>query len=312
MGAAVVKRLTSRSLPQLLLAGGTLLFSLAVLALLLYREWDRLFEIQWRLDPRLFAGVLLSYLLGLGLASCIWADLMRCFGSTLPALTHVEYFCLSQLAKRLPGTVWYIAGRAYLYKQVGESPRLVTFASSIELLITILSGALASLLFAGYWLSEWTPLSWWAWLFLVSAALLLLHPRLVHYLVRRFNIGEPAPLHYGRLLLWVSLYIFNWIIGGFVLYFVGNLVTPLSLSQLPYLVGIWSLVGTLGFVVFFLPTNLGFFEVGLSLLLATLVPSTLAVIIAIVNRVVLLITEIVGISVAILCIRFARRKSSRE
>jgi hypothetical protein len=47
-------------------------------------------------------------------------------------------------------------------------------------------------------------------------------------------------------------------------------------------------------------------------LLATLVPSTLAVIIAIVNRVVLLITEIVGISVAILCIRFARRKSSRE
>ncbi len=306
----MVKRLTSRSLPQLLLAGGTLFFSLAVLALLLYREWDRLFEIQWRLDPRLFAGVLLAYLTGLAIASCVWADLMRRFGSTLPALTHIEYFCLSQLAKRLPGTVWYIAGRTYLYKQVGESLRLVTFASSVELLITVLSGALATLLFTGYTLSEWTPLPWWGWLLFIVCALLLLHPRLLQYWVRRFKLGEPARLHYRHLLLWVCLYICNWLLGGFVLYFTSNLVTTIPLSQLPYLMGSWILVGTLGFVVFFLPTNLGFFEVGLSLLLATIVPSTLAVIIAIVNRVVLLITEIVGITLAILFIRLAQRKQA--
>jgi len=304
----MVKRLSSRSLTQLLLIGGTLFFSLAVLALLLYREWDRLFEIEWRLDPRFFAGVLLAYLIGLGLASCIWADLMRRFGSTLPALTHIEYFCLSQLAKRLPGTVWYIAGRTYLYKQVGESLRLVTFASSVELLITVLSGALATLLFAGYTLSEWTPLPWWGWLIFIFGALALLHPRLLQYWLRRFNISEPAALHYRHLLLWVCLYIFNWILGGFVLYCTGNLVTPIPLSQLPYLMGSWILVGTLGFVVFFLPSNLGFFEVGLSLLLATIVPSAVAVIIAIVNRVVLLIAEIVGIALAILFIRSAQRK----
>jgi hypothetical protein len=307
----MVKRLTSRSPGQILLAGGTLLLSLAILGFLLYRERVLLLQIQWRFDPLLITGAFLAYLFGLGIAILVWADLMQRLGSTLPYTTHIEYFCLSHLAKRLPGTLWYIAGRTYLYKQAGESMRLVTFASSVEMVIMILSGVLTSLLFIGYALAELTHLPWWGWSVLTVLGLLLLHPLSLRYWIRRFNIGALPTLAYRYLLFWLCLYTLPWVVGGVVLYAICNAVTVVPLSALPYLIGSWSLVGTLSFLVFFLPSNLGFSEVGLSLLLATLVPSALAVVVAVVNRIIVLIYEIVTVAGILLLIRLARRPSRK-
>jgi uncharacterized membrane protein YbhN (UPF0104 family) len=308
----MVKRLASRPLSQMWLIAGTLILTLAILTFLLYREQDLLWQIQWRVDPWLISGAFLAYVSGLLMVVFVWADLMRSFGSTLPAATHIEYFCLSHLAKRLPGTVWYLAGRTYLYKQNSESLRRVTFASSVELLITFLSGMLTSLLFFGYSLTELTRLPWWGWIALTALGLLLLHPHSLHYWSQRFNISDLPTLHFGRLLLWVALYSLAWMVGGLILWMVCNLVIAVPLSALPYLIGCWSLIGTLAFLVFFLPSNLGFSEVGLSLLLATIVPSALAVVIAIVNRIIVLIYEIVGIAVVVGIIRLARNQSLKR
>lgn len=306
----MVKRLTNYSWPQLLLVAGTLAFTLAILAFLLYRERELLWQIRWRFDPWLISGMFLTYLIALGLVVFVWADLMRCFGSTLPYTVHIEYFCLSQLAKRLPGTVWYLAGRSYLYKQVGEPLGRVTFASSVELLIAFLSGAMTSLLFAGYTLTELSLLPRWGWSLLVIGGLLLLHPRSLHYWSRRFNLNDLATLHYAHLVLWVALYTLSWMSGGLILYFICNLVIAVPIAHLPSFIGIWSLVGTLSYLVFFLPSNLGFSEVGLSLLLTTLLPSALAVVIAILNRTFLLICEVVGIGGTLLLIRLVRSPKS--
>lgn len=300
----MVKRLTARSLTQLLVAAGTVAFSIAILGFLLYRERTQLFQLQWRFDPLFIGSAFLAYVLGLTLAALVWANLMCCLGSALPYPTHIDYFCLSHLAKRLPGTLWYIAGRTYLYNQVGESLRLVAFASSLELVLTFVSGCITTLLFAGYALAEQTPLGWWGWLLLASSGFLLLHPAFLHYLLRRFKVADAPRLHYRQLLPWVFLYSFIWMIGGFVLYCMSNLVTPVAFTHLPYLIGSWSLVGTLSFVVFFLPSNLGFTEVGLSLLLVTVIPSSLAVIVAVINRLFLLLCEIIGILSLIGVVRF--------
>lgn len=291
----MVKRLMTRSPAQLLVAAGTVAFSIAILGFLLYRERVQLFQLQWHVDPLLIGSAFLAYLLGLTLATLIWANLMQRLGSTLPYATHIDYFCLSHLAKRLPGTLWYIAGRTYLYNQAGESLRLVAFGSSLELVLTFVSGCVTTLLFAGYALAEQTPLGWWGWLLLAGSGFLLLHPKLLHYLLQRFKMADAPRLQYSQLLLWVFLYSVIWMIGGFVLYCMSNLVTTVALRHLPYLIGSWSLVGTLSFVVFFLPSNLGFTEVGLSLLLVTVIPSSLAVIVAVINRIFLLLCEIIGI-----------------
>lgn len=302
----MVNRLRSRSLSQLFLIAGTLAFTLAILAFLLYRERELLLQLQWRFNPWLISSAFLAYVSALIMVVLVWADLMRSFGSTLPTATHIEYFCLSHLAKRLPGTVWYLAGRSYLYKQVDEPLRRVTFASSVEFLITFLSGALTTLLFLGYLVTQLTALPWWGWLLLAALGLLLLHPRSLHYWSRRFNLSDLPTLHFGRLLLWVALYSLSWIIGGFILFVTCHLVTTIPIAQLPYLIGSWSLIGTSTILVFFLPSNLGFSEVGLSLLLATLVPSTFAVVIAVLNRIIVLIYEIVSIAGILALIRLLR------
>lgn len=303
-----MNRLTARSLSQILLALGTLAFSGAVLGVLLYRERTLLFQVQWRLDPWLLAIAFLVFWVGLLIATLTWAMLMRQLGSTLPYTTHVDHYCISQLAKRLPGTLWYLAGRTYLYKQDGESLRLVAFASSVELFITILSGSLTSLLFAGYSLSEQTPFPLWGWVLLCAIGLLLLHPKPLHYLLQRFKILETPRLQYRQLLSWVVLYSLIWVIGGAVLYLVSNTVMTISLTHLPYFIGSWSVVGTLSILVFFLPSNLGFTEVGLSLLLAAVIPSSLAVVVAVANRIFLLLCELIGIPGLLFLIRFWKRR----
>lgn len=303
-----MNRLTARSLSQILLALGTLAFSGAVLGVLLYRERTLLFQVQWRLDPWLLAIAFLVFWVGLLIATLTWAMLMRQLGSTLPYTTHVDHYCISQLAKRLPGTLWYLAGRTYLYKQDGESLRLVAFASSVELFITILSGSLTSLLFAGYSLSEQTPFPLWGWVLLSAIGLLLLHPKPLHYLLQRFKILETPRLQYRQLLSWVVLYSLIWVIGGAVLYLVSNTVMTISLTHLPYFIGSWSVVGTLSILVFFLPSNLGFTEVGLSLLLAAVIPSSLAVVVAVANRIFLLLCELIGIPGLLFLIRFWKRR----
>ncbi|MEZ4735763.1 MAG: hypothetical protein R3E79_52400 [Caldilineaceae bacterium] len=292
---------------RILLALGTLAFSGVILGSLLYRERDLLLHHQWQLDPQLLVSAFLVFWAGLLIATGTWANLMRRLGSSLPYTTHIDHYCISQLAKRLPGTLWYLAGRTYLYKQDGESLRLVTFASSIELFITLLSGSLTSLLFAGYSLSAQTPFPLWGWVLLSAIGLLLLHPKPLHYLLQRFKIVETPRLQYWQLLGWVVLYSLIWVIGGAVLYLVSNTVTTISLSHLPYFIGSWSVVGTLSILVFFLPSNLGFTEVGLSLLLATVIPSSLAVVVAVANRIFLLLCELIGIPCLLFLIRFWKR-----
>jgi hypothetical protein len=64
----------------------------------------------------------------------------------------------------------------------------------------------------------------------------------------------------------------------------------------------------LSYAVFFLPNNLGFTEVGLSLLLANLVPSSFAVIIAVLTRFSILIYEIIIALLVITLLRFFPQK----
>lgn len=304
----MVRRLAALPLAKLLSTVGAVLVSLLILGGLLYRERAVLFQTDWHLDPLVIGSVFLLYLIGLTLAALIWAQLMQSLGSALPFLTHLQYYFVAHLARRLPGSIWYIVGRGYLYNQTGESLRLVTFASSVEIFIMVVSGSITSLLFAGYSLSIQTAFPLWGWALLSVAGLLLLHPRALQYLMGRFKLVERSRLRYRDLFTWLFLFSLIWIIGGIVLYLISSTVTTVAFGNLPYFIGSWSLIGTLSFVILFLPSNLGFTEVGLSLLLSTVVPSSLAVIIAVANRILLLLCDLVGIPGLVILVRFLKSR----
>ena len=89
-----------------------------------------------------------------------------------------------------------------------------------------------------------------------------------------------------------------------VLYFNINILYPLAFHHIPYIIGSWTAVGTLSVLVFFLPTNLGFTEIGLSLLLVQVLPSSLAAIITVASRVLILLYEIMGTSFVLMAGKF--------
>lgn len=278
--------------------------TMGVLGALLWRDRELLLSHDWQIRWQPLVGALALFGVGLLMAAAVWADIMAALGSRLGAATHIRYYCLTQLTKRLPGTLWYVAGRGYLYGRQGDSLGLVTVASGVELAVSVLAGALVSLGFWAVSALEVGSEQRWALAALAAAGLVLVHPRLIGWVMARVGRQLPVSLPMARLLVWVIGYALIWVIGGLILNLAIRALLPdidLAGAQTwAYVIGAWSLVGVLSVTVFFLPSNLGFNEVGLSLLLARILPSSFAVFVAVFVRVLLIVFEIVGVGVVLL------------
>lgn len=290
--------------------------TLAVLGALLWRDHELLLAYDWQVRWGPLVGAFGVYAVGLLMAATVWADMMAALGSRLGTRTHIRYYCLTQLTKRLPGTVWYVAGRGYLYGRQGDSLALVTVASGVELAVSVVAGALVSVGFlAGSALElamdEVGRGQWLLLILLLGGGLALLQPRVLRWVMARVKAELPVELPARRLLRWVTAYALIWMAGGAIVYLVIQALLPTQTGHLGYILGVWSLVGVLSVTVFFLPSNLGFTEVGLSLLLARILPSSFAVFIAVFVRLLLLVFEIVGVGVVLL-IDWGRGRAAKE
>ena len=119
-----------------------------ILGILIIREREVLLSYQWnlRLLPAILSFVLFS--IALLLAGLLWGWINRKLGSNISYFTHIQYYISSNLTKRIPGTVWYVAQRAQLYNADGIDRKFTSIASGVELTLIIISGIIISLLFA--------------------------------------------------------------------------------------------------------------------------------------------------------------------
>ena len=282
-----------------LIALAAFLLSLFILGYLVYQDRAQILAYDWqfRWDHLLLSFILFQ--IALILAAFIWTDMMRALGSDTSVSAHVRIYCLSHLARRLPGTIWYLAGRGYFYRQQKEDMRRMAMASSLELVIFVLSGAVTAL---GFGTQSLAALSSTYVYSLVAVALLgsiLLHPRTVQWGLLRVGLPAANLVRYPLLLRWLAGYVLIWVLGGLLFYSTARAIMPLPFEQLPFFIGIWSLVGTGSIFLFFLPSNLGFTEVGLSLLLATVLPSALAVSVTVFARLAQYAYELLAIGVLV-------------
>ena len=79
----------------------------------------------------------------------------------------------------------------------------------------------------------------------------------------------------------------------YTLFLTANIIYPLDNQNLWYVIGSYALVGLVGRAITFLPTNMGLQEVGYSLLLTTIMPASIGVILAVLNRVLMILYEII-------------------
>lgn len=285
---------------------GTVLFSVAIVGALIWQQRTLLLGYAWKIRPEYLLLSTVLYAIDLILVTWIWGDIVNSLGVRLPFKKHFAYYCIANIAKRLPGTIWYVAGRGQLYQKDDVSLKVISIASGIEFVVALLSSILLSIVFALHVLASYA-ISPWVLVLVFAAGGLLLHPTVFGWLLKKFNV-EASGLAAGRVLIWFAGYLVAWGLTGVAIFAIANALAPLSAVHIPYITGCVSLLNLITSALFFAPTNLGVNEIGLGLLLGSVMPVAVAVILAVVVRILFTLYEICA---ALLCLAFSR-KSSRQ
>lgn len=275
-----------RSRIRFFISAGTLLVSASILGGLLYQQKETILTYQWqvRLEPLILSFILFS--IAFFFAIYLWASILQHLGIKVQYRKHFRHYSIANLAKRIPGTVWYVASRTQLYKDEGIPWQSTTLASAVEVAITLASGSVVSLVF-GFAIIQYYQVNPWILIFFLLGSLLMLHPNVLGWFLARSKT-DVTKFQYTTLIKWVFGYAFIWIMGGIILFSIGNIFQPISFSLLGYMIGSWVIVGTLSNALFFSPSNLGITEVGLSLLLSRVMPPPIAILTSVMTRIILL------------------------
>jgi uncharacterized membrane protein YbhN (UPF0104 family) len=293
----------------LTVAGGAITVAcLAALAYLVYREREVLVVHVLTADRRQLAAVGVWYVAALAVSLIAWASIMGRLGGRAGFWRHAGIFCLANMAKRLPGTLWYVGGRTVLYSRAGVPARTVILASAIEGTLTWLAGVAIAVPF----LAVALPQSRWLWIGGGAALLLLLlNPIAVRWLLDRAakrvaKGGELRGVELRHVYAWLGLYVAGWVSGGAVLASVVSLFQEVPASQLPWIIGSWTVAGSASMLAVLLPSNLGITEVTMTALLGQVIPAGLAVLVAVSARVLITLLDILGGALALLIQRVGK------
>lgn len=285
--------------------------TIGTLGILIYRGRESLLTYDWQVN---WVAVLLAFgilIVTFVIVAFTWIAEMRALGSKLPIPVHLNHYIVSHLIRRLPGTIWYIAGRGYLYQQQGESARLVAVASSLELVLLSVSAAVVALLLWGTYLQRLPGNSLWLIAGIIGVGLILVQPRINRWLLRRIGKVDAPMLHYRQIISWLFSYMIAWIGSGLIFYLIAYAFTGLGSEHMLYTIGAWALVGALSVLVFFLPSNFGFTEIGLTVLMSVVMPTSVAAALVLIARVVLTSFDLLAVGLW-LSFEAIRRKFKSE
>jgi len=279
---------------------GAILFSAMIAFVIrdLYREDSTLFA---QLTHANLLSIVLSFVFyscALALAILGWSLIASRMTNVQDLKRHSKVYCYTNLARRIPGFLWHIAGRVYLYRRDGVDIVPISAASAVEMVLIILSGLISYALWnLGRWPARWR----WGLVLGISVGMAMIHPSVLRWVlrkVRRADIMEH--IQYRDVSIWLIIYVSVWLLGGLTLLSVIYAIQPVDLGQAPGIIAAWSLSGAVSTLVVFLPAGLGIREATLSVLLLPFIPAPLAVTVALAVRILLTLYEVVWALVVIL------------
>jgi uncharacterized membrane protein YbhN (UPF0104 family) len=274
----------------------TVLATIGILGWLIYRQREVLLTRQWTVNvPYLLLSFLLYCLIVL-MTTAVWSAIMKSFGHKVRYAQHFRALTISALGKRLPGTIWFVAWRINYYRAEKISGKLVSLASGVELAVSVLSAIVISGVFAYDILRQYV-LGIWGILALLLICLAVVHPRVIRWTLSKFKL-DAVTLAYRDIIAWVGVYVFVRLCVGILYFLTANIFVHVPLERLPFIIGSCGLVAALSTFLFFFPSNFGFAEISYSLLFSTWMPSSMAVIVVLANRILVTLYDIIlgGIS----------------
>lgn len=230
-----------------------------------------------------------------------WQLILKAFGHTLPLSACLGIQTTSNLAKYIPGYAWQLLGKAYLTRREEVPTGIVATAMALELATLLLTGALVGLAFMPTsavlplfgQLPAWLPSA----LAGALALFLLLLPLLLRRLAasplgQRFQLGALG----SPVFLWSALAIMvgAWVALGIGLTLLIQALQPFPWAQSPWSIYVMALSLLVSLLALFVPSGLGVREGMMVYGLGACLPANVAVVVAVLARLVSIVGELVA------------------
>ncbi|MBI5868955.1 MAG: flippase-like domain-containing protein [candidate division Zixibacteria bacterium] len=272
-------------------------------------QWDTVSHYQWSLrwDWLLLSAALVW--IDFVVLILLWRFILKRIGQhTMPFWTAYRVWFLSNFGKYLPGKVWTVMGMVVLLKAEGYSAAPVLVSAILNQALSILSGLALSVIVLGAGTFGNIPVPVLAGIAVLLLA--ILYPPLLQWginlglrIVRRDPITISLP--FATIAGLFVVYLATWIAygGAFWLLLLGIGIHP-SGSFLQ-IVAIFAASYLIGFLALFVPGGLAVREGALSFLITNWIPAGLAAPVALLSRIWLTVTELLG-AVPLLWMRGSR------
>ncbi len=265
---------------------------------------DELKYYDWQLNTTYLIGsIILTWLALLGPVVMFKSIFKKIANHQFSFPEIFKYFNLSFIGRYLPGKVWSMAGMVYFADRRGIGKRLSMTVVIINEICFKGSGLFWGL---GYFLITRThPELALAALAVMLLSLMIIHPVLLQKLIdsgSKLIKKETIKLNisYGSIIRFFLTYLIFWSIYGLSLYLLIKAVYPST--DIPILAAVSSLplAWTVGFLAVIIPGGIGVREGMLVALLSIFIPAEIALVIAIIQRIIATLIEGINAGVSLM------------
>lgn len=268
----------------------------------LYKNYESFRALDLTLNAGALAAAVFMHFIYKFMQASLWHYITWMNGCAIRWRNAVWAYFYSILGKYIPGKVFMLLARIPAYEEAGVPARKVTVCFFLENICTLLGAAflfIASLqFFPNQILGQYKG----ATLALIAAFVVCIHPRVINCVLRPLEQllkkDLKVSISYPQMLSVVFLFVLNWIVLGFGFYMLTCSIYPLSMSRFLYVSGIFGLSVIIGILAVFAPSGLGVREGIIVLGLGAVMPQEYAVIVSVVSRIWMTLSELSVIGVA--------------
>ena len=271
----------------------------------LVSQWPQVHAALAQLAGWDVAGAVASVIAGLACMLLAWRALLADLGSPLPLPAAIRVMFVGQLGKYVPGAVWALAAQVELARDYDIPRRRSATASLVGMATTLVVGLIAAGVMLPLTSAHAAGHYWWV-LAITPVAVVCLHPTIIEFgLNLALRVLHRAPLEesvsgagMARALAWTTL---GWLCFGVHAWFLISTFAGKGGNVFALSLGGYALAWAVGFLIIFFPSGIGPREIALIAVLAPVMSSASALVVALASRVVMTIGDLTwaGIGLAI-------------
>jgi glycosyltransferase 2 family protein len=278
---------------------GLVLVSLIFLLIVLIQGWSEIQQDLKEAQPLPIVAAQICTFIALILGGVMWYFIQKSIGLDIGWSDSMAIHLISNITKYIPGVAWQYVSKAYLSQKQGVSSRQSLFTLLSEFVVLIGGGLLIGggavwylglTSIGGYILPNYIP----AITVFVGLTTLFLW-----YQVLLTVFDEPPfvprPLFYIAALFTGMI---GWVIFSLSVWFLASSIYSVSVLGIYHSMFALVFAGIFSVLIIFAPGGFGIREASLALLLTGMVPFTIGVVVGIMLRITLILSEIMGVFLA--------------